>query len=526
MTALRVSDIARHLEGIPGAGVIEHRGSNPEISGITIDSRDAAPGLMWAAVQGENAHGATFAAAALDRSVSAILTDAAGVTILNETCGKDRLPALVVCEDPRRLAAYVADLVYGMPSAQLSVVGVTGTNGKTSVTTMVAGALRELHCGVGVVGTNGTWMWAADGSEENIPTVRTTPEATDLHRLLASMLRKGTRVAALEISSHALVLHRADAVRVDVAVFTNLSHDHLDFHGTMEEYYRAKATLFTPEHAQRGVVCVDDDWGARLAAEARIPVTTYATSARREADFIVTGCESLGYSTAFTVRGPDGASTEYVSALPGIHYVANTLAVALVLRELGYGAGESRRALAAGSGVAGRMERVRLEGVNDAALPRVVVDYSHTPDALEKALMTMRGVPGVARITTVVGAGGQRDAGKRPLMGKVAARLSDRVIVTDDNPRGEDRAQIRAHILEGARREGTEAVLIDDGDRAHAIATAVSQASAHDLVLIAGKGAETGQDFGDRVIDFDDRVHARRALRAWVHAHKGETQHA
>ncbi len=517
-----MSGMIEALREWPGAGDIELHGSDAELDGITIDSRAARPGLVWAAVQGENAHGATFAAAALDRGVTAILTDAAGVGILKEGAPNTELPTLIVCEDPRALAAPAADYLYGSPSARLATVGVTGTNGKTSVTTMVAGALRELGRGVGVVGTNGTWLWGADGSEETIPTERTTPEATDLHELLAMMERKGASAAALEVSSHAIVLHRADAVRFDVVVFTNLSQDHLDFHETMDEYFRAKASLFTPVHAERGVVCVDDDWGQRLAAMSEIPVVTYSTRDDRDADFTVVSAESQGYSTRFDVRGPDG-TWELVSALPGRHYVANTLAVALVLRELGLSVDQVGRAIAAGGEVAGRMERVLIDGHSDDSLdlPRVVVDYSHTPDALEKALETMRTLPRVERIITVVGAGGKRDTTKRPFMGAVTARLSDLVIVTDDNPRDEDPAGIRAAVMAGATGENSDALVRDIGDRATAIATAIASAGAHDIVLIAGKGAETGQDFGDRIIEFDDRVHARAALEAWVTAHEG-----
>lgn len=523
MSGHTLEEIAKVLRDWPESGEVRVTPSTVQVSGITIDSRAAAPHLMWAAVQGENAHGASFAQSAIDLNVGAILTDREGERILHDTCTE--VPPLIVCEDPRALAAPVADFLYGTPSAHIDVVGVTGTNGKTSVTTMIAGALRELRRGVGVVGTNGTWLWGSSGSETTIPTVRTTPEATDLHELLARMVSAGASAAALEVSSHAMVLHRADAVRFKVAVFTNLSQDHLDFHSTMEEYFLAKASLFTPVHAERGVVCVDDDWGQRLAETATIPVTTYSTDPMRDADFVLEHSESLGFTTSFCIRDKQGKAHEFLSALPGQHYIANTIAVALVLRELGYNFDATREPIGRGGEVAGRMERVTLaaSALEVEHEPRVVVDYSHTPDALEKALYTMRALPRVDRIITVVGAGGKRDTTKRPIMGAVAAGLSDRVIVTDDNPRGEDAATIRAAVLSGAHDAGTNAQLDEIGDRARAIAEAVSGAGVNDIVLIAGKGAETGQDLGDRVIEFDDRIHARTALEAWKDAHKGET---
>ncbi|MDO5646184.1 MAG: UDP-N-acetylmuramoyl-L-alanyl-D-glutamate--2,6-diaminopimelate ligase [Dermabacter sp.] len=496
--------------GVPG---VRLAGDDVDLVGITVDSRAARPGYAWAALRGENAHGAQFAAQAIEQGVSAILTDADGERLIADLALRaDAMPVVAVCEDPRRMAALWADVIHGHPSASLPVIGVTGTNGKTSVTTMVARTLAHLGRAAGVVGTNGTFVLGTGGSERLIPTERTTPEATDLHALLALMRDDGVSAAALEVSSHAMVLHRVEAVRFDQVAFTNLSQDHLDFHADMEDYFLAKASLFTPEYARRAVICVDDEWGRRLAALARVPVTTYATSDAHPADYTVSAIEAGDFSTTFDVRDPEGRAWRLTSPLPGRHYVANTLAVALLLQGLGVQRETIAPAIAAAGTVPGRMELI-ASPAGAAQSPRVVVDYSHTPDALDKTLTTLRELPGKGSLIAVIGAGGKRDAGKRPLMGEVASRLAQTVIVTDDNPRGEDAARIRAQVMAGATGG---AHVSECADRADAIARAVVLADSDDIVLIAGKGAESGQDLGDRVIDFDDREHAAAALRSWV----------
>ncbi|MDU6927166.1 MAG: UDP-N-acetylmuramoyl-L-alanyl-D-glutamate--2,6-diaminopimelate ligase, partial [Dermabacter sp.] len=355
-TDLMLGDLARQLEGAPGAGVLELRGRSVPISSVTIDSRKAGTGALFVAVQGENAHGATYAEAALGQGCAAILTDEAGAAIVNDAHpGGDY--SVLVCENPRALAGFAANLVYGEPSHAIPLIGVTGTNGKTSVTTMCARTLQELGESAGIVGTNGTFLAWAGGREEQIPTERTTPEATDVHALMRHMVDEGMTCAALEVSSHAMVLHRVAAVQFEVAVFANLSQDHLDFHKDMEEYFEAKASLFTPAHTKRGIVCVDDEWGRRLAAHASVPVTTYSAKGH-EADFTVGEIRRGEYGTVFTVQPSEGEPFTLESALPGTHYVANTLAVALVLRALGFEGEAVRRALAVAGTVPGRMERV------------------------------------------------------------------------------------------------------------------------------------------------------------------------
>ncbi|MGP5385123.1 UDP-N-acetylmuramoyl-L-alanyl-D-glutamate--2,6-diaminopimelate ligase [Brachybacterium tyrofermentans] len=487
---------ATELAAALGASAPDH---DITLGGVTLDSRSARDGDLWCALPGANAHGADFAAQAREQGAVLALTDEAG----RSRCEDAGLPALVV-EDPRAATATAAALVQGRPAERLRTIGVTGTNGKTSVTTVLTRVLDELSVPAGVIGTSGTAYRDGSGADHRIGTVRTTPEAPELHGILARMLEDGVQVASMEVSSHALVLHRADEVVFDVACFTNLSQDHLDFHGTMEAYYEAKRTLFTPEHAARGVVCVDDEWGRRLAHEAGVPVTTYATLPGVEADHTARDIRAEGFGSTFTVDGPDGPRDLH-AALPGRHYVANTLAAELLLAAIGLSGPETTAALGEAGTVPGRMELVTAEPV------RGVVDFSHTAAALEQALITLRAVPGTRRLIAVMGAGGDRDRSKRPAMGEVAARLADVVIVTDDNPRSEDPAEIRRAVL-GGIPDGTKAQVHEVDGRHAAIELAASLADVSDTILVAGKGAETGQQIGDIVHPFDDRLRLRAAL--------------
>ncbi|ASK66632.1 UDP-N-acetylmuramoyl-L-alanyl-D-glutamate--2,6-diaminopimelate ligase [Brachybacterium avium] len=491
-------DLARALGApMPGASGSE---ADPVLCGVTLDSRSVEPGDLWCALPGANAHGAQFAQQAADLGAAMALTDPTG----RERCEAAGLPVLVV-QDPRTATATAAALVQGRPAARLVTIGVTGTNGKTSITTAITRTLLELGVPAGAIGTSGTSYRDVHGTDHAIGTVRTTPEAPELHGLLARMVEDDVEVVSMEVSSHALVLHRADEVVYDIACFTNLTQDHLDFHGSMERYFQAKRLLFTPEHARRGIVCVDDDWGRRLAREALVPVTTYTTKADVEADHRAGPHRPEGYGSTFEVEGPGGTRT-LRAALPGRHYVANTLAVDLLLAAIGHTGEEVTEALGRAGTVPGRMESV-------AAAPiRGIVDYSHTPDALEQALTTLRGIPGTGRLLVVMGAGGDRDRGKRPRMGEVAARLADVVVVTDDNPRSEDPAAIRREVLSGVPDDANALVHDVDG-RGKAIALAAYLADVSDTILVAGKGAETGQQIGGIVHPFDDRLRLRDALR-------------
>lgn len=485
-----------------------------EVSGMTLDSRAVRPGDLYAALPGGQTHGARFCPAAVQSGATAVLTDAAGRDLIDELAGPptSRVP-VVVAEQPRRLLGSLAASVYGCPAESMLVVGVTGTQGKTTVTYLLEAALRGAGRVPGVMGTTGTRV-----AGQPVASRLTTPEAPDLHALLAVMRENSVDACAMEVSSHALVQGRVDGVVFDVAVFLNLGRDHLDFHRDVEDYFAAKATLFTPERARRAVVDVGDGWGRRLAEMTTLPVTTCTAVPDLDADWTVADVRSGPRGSEFTVRGPAARTVRMKLPLPGAFNVRNALAALVALAEAGVDLELAARGLEAAPGVPGRMERVDA-GQEFLAL----VDYAHKPDAVEAVLSALRpATPG--RLIVVLGAGGERDAGKRPLMGAVAGRLADLLVITDDNPRGEDPASIRAAVLEGVRGNaggapagggpGGAAEVVEVGDRATAIATAVAAAGSGDTVVVAGKGHETGQEISGEVHPFDDRDVLRAALAA------------
>jgi UDP-N-acetylmuramoyl-L-alanyl-D-glutamate--2,6-diaminopimelate ligase len=325
--------------------------------------------------------------------------------------------------------------------------------------------------------------------------------------LFAVMRERGVGICAMEVSSHALVMGRVDGVVFDLAVFTNLGRDHLDFHADMEDYFAAKAELFTPERASKGLVNIDDEYGERLAAISPIPLQTMSVSGkaadwngRMDVDRSDPG------STAFEIDGPDGVSMQSAVPMPGEFNVANGLAAFAVCVEAGIGPDEVANALATASPVEGRMERINTGGGVS-----VVIDYAHKPDALVAALNALRPVTR-GRLFLVIGAGGERDRGKRPIMGELGARLADVLVITDDNPRSEDPAAIRAELFAGTQVIGSGARVVELGDRRAAIRYAIEEATAGDAVLIAGKGHETGQEIEGSVYPFDDKEEALKAL--------------
>jgi UDP-N-acetylmuramoyl-L-alanyl-D-glutamate--2,6-diaminopimelate ligase len=484
------------------------------VTGVTLDSRAVRPGDLYAALPGANVHGARFVDAATGLGAVAVLTDPAGATLL--ALKEIAVPVLVV-PDPRAVLGEVAALVYGHASRELTMLGITGTNGKTTTAYLLDSALHTLGAVTGLIGTVETRI-----AQDTIKSVRTTPESADLHALFAVMLERGVDTCTMEVSSHALSLHRVDGVRFDVVAFTNLSQDHLDFHGSMEDYYLAKASLFTPERAVRAVVCVDDEWGQRLVRESRVPVVSISSRADVPADWQMhtTGADTSAFDL---VSGARRLSLR--SALAGDFNRVNTAVASLVLLAAGYPVDAIEAALAADPHVPGRMERVLAEGVGDveplqgpgqSGLPLAVVDFAHTPVAVAEALKALRHhTPGL--LIVVLGAGGDRDSGKREAMGAAAAAHADVVIVTDDNPRSEDPATIRAAVLAGAASErepeGSSASQIREiGDRGKAIREAVARAGAGDTVVVLGKGHESGQEAAGVVHPFDDRAQLRAAL--------------
>ena len=457
-----------------GVDVLETVGdpSRVDVRTITHDSRLAGPGALFCCVPGAAADGHDFAPGAVAAGAVALLCER-------------RVPVDAVqvrVAQVRPAMAEVAAALYGHPSERLSVVGVTGTNGKTTVTHMLKAVFDAAGIGADVLGT-------LSGS-------RTTPESTDLQRVLAEMEQHGVRAVAMEVSSHALVQHRVDSVSFSAAVFTNLSHEHLDFHGTMEAYFAAKSELFRPGRAARAVVNVSDQWGRRLAdsiAGAGIP-PLHPFSDSDAADV----CVSLR-AVDFTWRG----RAVHVP-LGGRVNVSNALAAATTAASLGIGEAAVVAGLAATPAVPGRMEVV------DAGQPfTVLVDYAHTPDGLRRVLEAARDPGPHSRVAVVFGCGGQRDRAKRPLMGEVAGELADLAVLTNDNPRDEDPAVIIDEVRAGVRHPERLAV---EPDREAAIALALDWAGPGDVVVVAGKGHETGQETAGVVLPFDDREVARRLL--------------
>ena len=484
-----------HLVTQPDICVDEH----VEVTGLTLSSQRVFPGDLYAALPGARAHGARFAANAVESGAVAILTDRDGVGL----CTDLGVPVLVV-EKPRALLGILAAKVYGEPAKNLRLVAVTGTQGKTTATRLAEGGLQSAGIPAAVVGTVGTKI---DGVE--LETMLTTPEAPDLHALFAVMRERGVECCVMEVSSHALVMGRVDGVVFDVAAFTNLGRDHLDFHDDVEAYFAAKASLFTPERTRRGLVNIDDEYGRRLLAEASVPTRTFSTSGAG-ADWMALDVALSPTGSTFTVQDPDGRRFPAQVPLTGGFNVANALTAIAALGEAGFAGPVVAQGIAASTGVPGRLEQVDA-GQDFLA----IVDYAHKPDAVTAALEALRTLT-EGRLVIVLGAGGDRDHGKRAIMGRAAARLADVLIVTDDNPRTEDPARIRAEMLSGAAGvvPAERAELHEVGDRREAIRLAVSLAGTGDIVVVAGKGHETGQEILETVYPFDDRDVLREELAA------------
>jgi UDP-N-acetylmuramoyl-L-alanyl-D-glutamate--2,6-diaminopimelate ligase len=487
--------------------------SDPVVSGISIDSRLVRPGDLYVALSGAHHHGAEFIQQAAQAGAVAILTDVAGGRIANGA----QLPVIVV-DHPRQTMAGVAATIYGRPADALTMCAVTGTNGKTTTTFLLDAALRAGGVTTGLVGTVGFLLNGV--ALDCVPTTVTTPESTDLQGLLAFLLEEGAETVVMEVSSHALVLGRADAITFDVAAFTNLGRDHLDFHGDMESYFEAKASLFSPERTRHAVINVDDPRGRelvqRIGRQAGIGLTTVSLDGDA-------ACRALAYEVGADGRTNvhadlRGRAVDFSLRLPGDFNIRNALTALAMVDVIG---GDLERA-AAGVGqgnVSGRMQRVEL-GPN---APLVYVDFAHTPQAIAAALEAV----GNRRRIVVVGCGGDRDPQKREPMGEAAAQHSDVVIATDDNPRSENPAAIRAQLISGARRavlrDGLQSEVIDGGDRRSAINLALRLAAPGDVIAILGKGHEVGQEIAGTVLPFSDSV---VATEEWAVLHPDLAQQA
>jgi UDP-N-acetylmuramoyl-L-alanyl-D-glutamate--2,6-diaminopimelate ligase len=474
---MRLGELVAELEGarVVGDGSVA-------ISSLAYDSRRAGPGTLFFCVPGEKADGHDFAPRVVEQGAAAL--------VVERELGLGVPEALVA--DARVAMAPVAAAFAGDPTDELRVVGVTGTNGKTTTAFLVREILQEARVFCGLLGTV---KQVVGGVEEEV--ARTTPEAIELQATFRRMVEGGDRACAMEVSSHALSLHRVDAIHFEVAIFTNLTQDHLDFHGDMEEYFLAKRRLFTTGPGT-AVVNVDDAYGRRLASE--IECVTFS-AAGAEADF---AAERVSFDAGGASFEVGGAALR--TRLPGDFNVANAVGAYAAARSMGIAAEVAAAGLARAGRVPGRFEPID-EGQGFA----VLVDYAHTPDSLENVLRAARRLT-AGRVISVFGAGGDRDRDKRPKMGRAGAELSDLAVITSDNPRSEDPGAIVAEVAGGAPAGAVTEIVVD---RREAIALALARAEPGDTVVIAGKGHEQGQEFeAGRKVPFDDREVAREELRA------------
>jgi len=490
-----------HARGPGGEPTIVRGSGTAEISGLAFDSRDVSPGSLFFCVPGHVTDGHDYAPAAVEAGAAALVVERE----------LDLDVTQLVVADARRAMAPIAARWFGDPSAGLRLVGVTGTNGKTTTAFLVRSVLERAGIRTGLLGTV---KQVVGGRESDVE--RTTPEAIDLQRTFRLMADSGDRACAMEVSSHALVLGRADAIHFDVAAFTNLTQDHLDFHAGMDDYFEAKRRLFLPPAGSAGIpprvaaINVDDAYGRRLVRDiqrAGGPDLLTFSAAGHLADLTAHDVAFDATGTRFTLHGR-GAPRRVAMRLPGHFNVENGLAALASCIALGLELDDAVAALALADAVPGRMEPVD-EGQSFG----VLVDYAHTPDSLENVLRAARRLTEGALICAF-GCGGDRDPLKRPLMGRAGSELADIAVVTSDNPRSEDPDAIIEQVLAGVPQDLRDEVIVES-DRRRAIGLAMAAAQPGDLVVIAGKGHEQGQELaGGRKIPFDDRAVAREELAA------------
>ena len=457
--------------------------TDTEITGITHDSRAVTNGDLYLAIPGLAEHGINFVQQAIENGAVAVASDQHGCDIANNL----GLPWMLL-GDPRLDMAAVAAEFYEHPEHKLKMIGVTGTNGKTTITQILRTLLEGAGHSVGVIGTLGAFV----GNLE-IPSKRTTPESTDLFKLLSQMVKAGADTVCMEVSSHALELHRVAGIKFDVAIFTNLTQDHLDFHGSMENYFAAKQKLFTDSRCKVAVIDCDDDWGRKLISSTD---AQQVISVGESGDWRISDVSTeLSGSTSFKLKTPN---QNFDANIPmyGEFNAKNAALCLAVCSVLGLDPIVVKDSLPSLPQVPGRMQLV----ANHADF-LAFVDYAHTPDAVEKVLTEIL-VASPAKLITVIGCGGDREPSKRSIMGQISASLADVVVITDDNPRSEDPAQIREAVFQGTL--GQPAQVFEIGDRREAISFALSLAGAGDVVAVLGKGHEVGQEVNGVVTDFDD----------------------
>lgn len=507
-----LSDLAQRFSLAPASPADASALGSLSVTGVSVDSGDVVAGELFTGLPGFKMHGASFTADAVKAGAVAVLTDAAGAAIAHAQA--PGTPVLV-SDDPRAIVGPLAAEIYHHPAANLTTTAVTGTNGKTTTSYFLEAVLSAHLGGCVVAGTVELRV-----GELSVESPRTTVEAPVLARMMARAVEDGVGAASLEASSHAIVLHRLDGMVLDVVGFTNLQRDHLDFHKTMEGYLEAKARLFTPEHARRAVVCVDDEWGPRLAAMTALPVDrvrAYPGDAQCEwwvSDAAVSLTDS---ATTFVLHGPQGEEIAASCPLPGLVNVQNAALALVMAIRAGVPAATAVAALARAHNIPGRMQRISQRGEGRGLC---IVDFAHTPDALELALEAVRPItPG--RLIVVFGADGDRDQGKRPMLGAVAARLADVLVVTDENPRSEDPQLIRDAVLNGVRSVRPDLHDVEECTtwRGDAVRRGVEICGPGDTVIVTGKGHEPFLEVAGDFIRYNDApVMAEAVAAKWGRA--------
>jgi UDP-N-acetylmuramoyl-L-alanyl-D-glutamate--2,6-diaminopimelate ligase len=462
------------------------------VSGVTHNDSDVIPGDLFIAIPGAKRHGAEFAESAKKRGAIAVITDSAGAKLIKDL-------AVLVVDDPRLIAGRIAALLYSEPMRDLSCIAITGTNGKTTVTTLLHQIFEAAHRECGLIGTVETRI-----GSEILASKRTTPEATDLQALAAVMRERHMRHLVIEASSHALQLHRLEGAHFSIAGFTNLTQDHLDFHGDMESYFAAKSVLFNFAMADLACINIDDLYGARLAESTELPVISLSRI-NPKATWHYIEIDNSSKRVQLKVRGSGGILIETTTTLRGGYNFDNLLMAIAIAVEAGVDPIDIAAIIPKISGAVGRLEEVSV-GQNFNAF----VDYAHTPDAVSNVLKSIHEFTS-GQVIAVLGCGGDRDARKRPLMGKALIENADIAIFTSDNPRSEDPAEILEAMALGLNVAQPSQII---SDRASAIAYAVSIAGPGDTVTILGKGHELGQEIKGQIFDFDDRLVLAQAIEA------------
>jgi UDP-N-acetylmuramoyl-L-alanyl-D-glutamate--2,6-diaminopimelate ligase len=495
--------IARSLGGLIEEFGIDHRGAvdGIEITGVTLSTADVHPGDLYVGIQGANAHGAEFAAQAKEGGAVALLTDSAGA----ELAAKSGLPILLV-DSPRAALGEISAWVYRTREEPPLIFGTTGTNGKTSTSYLLAGILKQLGLVTGLSSTAERHI-----GDEVVVSRLTTPEASEMHALLARMRESEVRAVALEVSAQALSRNRVDGIEFDVVAFTNLSHDHLDDYADMQEYFEAKLPLFDPDRAKRGVVSLDTTWGALVVEQSRIPVTTISATPGIDAEWTVEILDEQAAYTEFRLTGPHGRSLVTRVPLIGWHMAANGGLAIVMLVEAGFELEAIGHALDADGGIKAYLPG-RTERVSGDTGPTVYVDFGHSPDAFLQTLSAVRSVTS-GRVIMVFGADGDRDASKRHEMARVSSENSDILVITDHHPRFEDPASIRATLIEGANLAEHQAELHEVSPPESAIRAAVALAKEGDSILWAGPGHQDYRDIEGVRTPYSARDEARTALR-------------